>query len=544
MSVVVLNGHPNDSAVSVDAVNALAADAGIKIPEKDVEDFRTLIAGLDHAAKEVLGMDDPVPQVDLNLYPRTDIHTPKDTDMGGWATKAIVTCTAPKTTQLQDKTLALKDNIALASVRCLNGNNAVPWTPTIDATVVTRILDASGTILGKAACENNCFGAVSDTAITGPVHNPHAPGYSAGGSSSGSARLVANGQVDMALGCDQGGSIRIPASVCGIVGLKPTWGLVPYTGIISLESTIDHVGPMTRTVSDTAILMDVIAGADGIDDRQHPTMIPNSLNFHSTLCSCLSTPKPLSDITIGVLEEGFLAPTQHPAVSSLVRTAIQKFASLGARIKQISIPQHTQASTIWMCALPLGGTRQGLLSDLTGRKTLYPLDRISAVPGPMLTQAAFDALGPGGQNIYLRGLWLEKCGYGKKLHAQCTNLIRKLTTTYQDVLYDECDVLVMPTLPSLPPKLLGKWDEGGVLERLMRTVGVTWNTCPFNSTGHPAISIPVGFAKVADSEAEGAEVKLPVGMQVVGSLYGDALIMRVAGAWESGRPEEWKKNVA
>ena len=143
-------------------------------------------------------------------------------------------------------------------------------------------MDAGAMITGKAACESACLEGASDTSCTGKVHNPYADNYSCGGSSSGSARLVASGSVDMAIGCDQGGSIRIPASTCGIVGLKPTWGLVPYTGIISLEATIDHAGPMARSVPDVAKLLQAIAGSDAsmTDSRRscrtaHSSMRPS-----------------------------------------------------------------------------------------------------------------------------------------------------------------------------------------------------------------------------------------------------------------------------
>jgi amidase len=140
--------------------------------------------------------------------------------------------------------------------------------PDIDATVVERILDAGGEIAGKAVCEYFCVSGGSHTSSTGPVHNPRKRGYTAGGSSSGCAALVAAGEVDMAIGGDQAGSIRIPASHCGIVGLKPTFGLVPYTGIGLLEITIDTCGPMTANVRDNALLLEVIAGPDGLDTRQ------------------------------------------------------------------------------------------------------------------------------------------------------------------------------------------------------------------------------------------------------------------------------------
>ena len=156
----------------------------------------------------------------------------------------------------------------LAGVPMMNGAATLEgYVPEIDATVVTRILDAGGTILGKAHCESFCLSGGSHTNATGPVHNPHKMGYSAGGSSSGSAVLVALGEVDMAIGGDQGGSIRMPASFCGIYGMKPTHGLVPYTGIMPIEIYVDHTGPMTANVADNALLLEVIAGPDGYDPR-------------------------------------------------------------------------------------------------------------------------------------------------------------------------------------------------------------------------------------------------------------------------------------
>ncbi|MEB8330803.1 amidase family protein, partial [Flavobacteriaceae bacterium KMM 6897] len=125
----------------------------------------------------------------------------------------------------------------------------------LDATIVTRLLDAGAVIAGKAHCEYFCLSGGSHTNATGPVHNPHKHGYSAGGSSSGSGALVGAGEIDMAIGGDQGGSIRMPASFCGCYGMKPTHGLVPYSGIMPIENTIDHVGPMTTNVMDNALML-------------------------------------------------------------------------------------------------------------------------------------------------------------------------------------------------------------------------------------------------------------------------------------------------
>ena len=151
----------------------------------------------------------------------------------------------------------------------MNGSSLLEgYTPEIDATVVTRILDAGGTILGKAVCEHFCSSGGSHTSDTGPARNPHDQSRMAGGSSSGSAALVAASKVDMAIGGDQGGSIRMPSCWSGIYGTKPTYGLVPYTGIAPIELTIDRAGPIARTVADVASLLEVIAGPDGLDPRQ------------------------------------------------------------------------------------------------------------------------------------------------------------------------------------------------------------------------------------------------------------------------------------
>ena len=142
------------------------------------------------------------------------------------------------------------------------------YVPEVDATIVTRILDAGGTIIGKAVCGAFCMEGSSFTASTGLIPNPHKPSHAAGGSSSGSAALVAAGAVDVAVGADQGGSLRIPAAWCGLYGMKPTFGLVPYSGIASIEFTLDHAGPMAANLEDMTRLLQAMAGPDGIDPRQ------------------------------------------------------------------------------------------------------------------------------------------------------------------------------------------------------------------------------------------------------------------------------------
>ncbi|KAF2771958.1 amidase signature enzyme [Teratosphaeria nubilosa] len=536
MSVVALGSDA--LKVPLGDLHALGAKAGLKFKPEHQDDFRRLLGTVDQSVTDVLAGPDYFPRPDLEKYPRTDISIPSgptETDKGGWATRVTVTCTFPTSSLLQGKTVALKDNVALAGVRCTNGTAAMSWTPQLDATITTRILDAGATITGKATCENACMEGVSDTSLTGPVHNPYADWYSAGGSSSGSGRLVATGSVDMAVGCDQGGSIRIPSSMCGIVGLKPTWGLVPYTGIISLEATIDHAGPMARNVPDAAKFLDAIAGPDGLDDRQPPFLPPGTLEYSKQLSSFLSSPpdpaKPLTGIKIGVLEEAFTIPNTDPNIAALTRSAATKLASLGAEVKPVSIPSHSNAGIVWMCNMAIGGGRQGLLSDLTGRKQLYLTDRVQS-SGDKLTQEAFDALSPGGQNLYLRYVYLEQ-KYGAELPAKTSNLVRKMNDDYDQALQD-VHVLVMPTLPSPPCKLFSDPPSHGPLERLSRNVGLVGNTAPFNSTGHPALTIPIGFVPALEDDA----VMLPAGMQIVGGKWRDIECLKVGAAWE--KAFDWK----
>ena len=231
----------------------------------------------------------------------------------------------------------------------------------------------------------------------------------------------------MALGCDQGGSIRIPASSCGIVGIKPTWGLIPYTGIISLEATIDHVGPMTKNVRDTALLMDVLTGCDGIDDRQPFMLKSGDIAFVEGVDEVLKMEFPLRGMKIGVLKEGFECEVQDLNVTKLVMGAVEGLKALGAEVEEFSIPSHKQAAVVWMCNMQISGMRQGLLVDATGRKGLCLTDRVEAT-GRHLSQKAFDGFSGGAQNVYLQGLFLEE-KYGPVLHAKSQNLLRKINVS-------------------------------------------------------------------------------------------------------------------
>ncbi len=245
---------------TLEQLRDIVFDFGMSIEDSDLQTYHAVLEGTCAAYDVVDAMPDYLPPV---KYPRTPGYRPEgdENKYNAWYVKSTVE--GAPSGKLKGKTVVLKDNVCLAGVPLMNGSSTLDgYVPDVDATVVTRILDAGGTIVGKAHCECFCLSVGSHTNATGPVHNPRRMGYSAGGSSCGSGALVSAGQVDMAIGGDQGGSIRMPSAYCGIYGMKATHGMVPYTGIMPIEVTIDHAGPMTANVGDNALLLEVIAGED------------------------------------------------------------------------------------------------------------------------------------------------------------------------------------------------------------------------------------------------------------------------------------------
>ena len=295
-----------------------------------------IIGPLARAYAALDAMPDELPAV---KYPRGPVHVPlgDQNKYGAWYVKTSIK--GKPGGKLAGRRIALKDNVCLAGVPMMIGADVFEgYVPDVDATIVERILDAGGEITGKAVCEYYCVSGGSHTSSTGPVENPRKPGFTTGGSSSGSAALVAAGDVDMAIGGDQAGSIRIPASFCGIVGLKPTFGLVPYTGIAPLEMTLDTCGPMTANVDDNALLLEVIAGPDGIDSRQRGVAAGR---YRDALNGGVK------GLRIGVVKEGFGHPNSEADVDARVRDAAKRFAGLGAVVEDVSLPAHASGFAVW-----------------------------------------------------------------------------------------------------------------------------------------------------------------------------------------------------
>jgi len=382
----------------------------------------------------------------------------------------------------------------------------------VDATIVERILDAGGEIAGKAVCEYFCVSGGSHTSSTGPVHNPRKPGYTTGGSSSGSAALVAAADVDMAIGGDQAGSIRIPASHCGIVGLKPTFGLVPYTGIAPLEITIDTCGPMTANVADNALLLEVIAGPDGIDSRQH-----GAAGSHYTEALAAG----VKGLRIGVLTEGFGHPNSEPDVDARVRAAAERFAKLGATVADISVPAHVQGFAVW--AAIRGDAACVTLLEMNGAGINHEgLYVTSLMEKAMAWRGRADSFA---DTIKIASIFSKYTldRYGGRFYAKAQNIRRRLRAAY-DAALSAHDLLLLPTVPMKATPIPHRGASPQEITR--RSWEPTRNTCPFNVTGHPAISLPCGM-----------EDGRPIGMMLVGRHYDESTIYRAAASFE--RDGDW-----
>ncbi len=442
---------------------------------------------------------------------------PEENPLNAWAVKGTIEGAASG--PLSGKRIVVKDTVNVAGWPLRNGSLFLEGhAPDTDATIVTRILDAGGTIVGKSVCEALSLSIGSHTSEPAAVKNPRNIRYSAGGSSSGSAALVAAGEVDMAIGGDQGGSIRIPASACGIYGMKPTHGLVPYTGIMPLEMTIDHTGPMTASVEDNALLLEVLAGPDGLDPRQkdHP-----SEDYRSALG------QPLDGLKVGIVSEGFQQANSETDVNERVLAAAQTLKALGAAVTDISVPSFMVAGAAGMVVNAVGFHRlvfDGLGLPTTG-KGFYDTHLMHRLSADGLN---LDTLPVSAKTLLVLGEHLHH-NNGAIGYAMARNAIVNAKAQI-DHMFGTVDLLLMPTMPKKPFELP---DEAlSPIEQIALGWDGLNNTSPFNATGHPAMSVPCGMV------GEG----LPVGMMLIAADYGEKTIYRAAHAYEQNT--DWRENRA
>lgn len=410
-----------------------AALAGIDLSAVDAARYRRNLAPFFGMAAEMATLPDNLPVV---KYPRTPGYRPEGDEnrLNAWYVKSRVK--GADSGPLAGRTVALKDNVMLAGVPMMNGASLLEgYVPEVDATIVTRLLDAGAEIAGKAHCEFFCLSCGSQTNATGPCDNPHKPGHTAGGSSSGSAALVAAGEVDMAIGGDQAGSIRMPAAFCGVYGMKPTHGLVPYTGILGMEATIDHAGPMTASVYDNALMLEVLAGADGIDGRQV------AVQTHAYTDGLDAG---VEGMRIAVVREGFGHPQSQAAVDTKVREAVERLAAAGAVVEEISVPLHREIGAWYLPMLAEGMARQMFYGSgiSFGLNQLY-LPGYVARAGGWRDRAAEFPVNVTAMLLY--GTYLMNVSKGR-FYAKGVNLRRKAQAHFAD-LFRRYDLLAMPTVP-------------------------------------------------------------------------------------------------
>ena len=489
----------------------VAEGLNLDLSDEDIETFRGLMGGSIDALNQVDAMPDELPPV---KYPREPGGRPDaaDNPLNAWYYRTSVKGAAHG--KLKGRTVALKDNIMLAGVPMMCGSATLEgYVPEIDATVAERILDAGGEIAGKAHCEFFCLSGGSHTNSTGPVHNPHKHGYSAGGSSSGSAALVGAGAVDMAIGGDQGGSIRIPASFCGVYGMKPTHGLVPYTGVMPLEVFVDHVGPMTSNVADNALLLEAIAGQDDYDPRQRGV---------ETHAYTEAIGRDIKGMKIGVLKEGFGHANSEADVDDCVRAAAAQFESLGATLEEVSIPLHLDSQAIAMPILNYGIVQTMLLGDGFGggRNDLYVT---SLMDYHRAWRERINEFSDNAKLWALVGTYVTQ-RQGMRHYGKAVNASRRVRAAY-DAALAEVDLVLAPTLPIKATPLPGP--DAGRVEKVDRAMEMFANTVAADITHHPSMSIPCGLR-------EG----LPVGVMLTAKHFDESSIYRAAHAFEQS--QDWR----
>ncbi len=498
---------PNVQPPTEAEIRELAAKHHIDLSEGEVADFEAAIAGLLEGYERLDELPDPKPSVEHHERDPGYRPGPDEDPLNAFVTKCEVQ--GADDGPLEGYEIGLKDNVSVAGVEMTLGSKLFEgYVPSTDATIVTRLLDAGGTITAKLNMEDMALSGSGELSATGPVLNPRDENHIAGGSSSGSAAAVAAGDVDVAIGGDQGGSIRIPAAWSGIVGHKPTHGLVPYTGIAGLGRSFDHAGPMCSTAEDCARVLDVIAGADGLDPRQGA--VPTQ-----EYAGALDPEPDPSELTVGVLEEGFGHEQSDPGVDGTVREALDAFGAAGADVTEVSVPMHLDGLAIWN-GIGIEEIAATVDSECVGHYAGGFYDTQFADAFGRARRAQADDYITTLKLTLVAGEYLSE-KYRGHYHAKAQNLCRKLAGEY-DAALKNVDVLAMPTTPQTAHELDRSISR---LEAIDRALNMLPNTAPYDNTGHPAISVPAGTSD-----------GLPVGLMFVGDPFDDATVLRAGHAFE------------
>ena len=418
--------------------------------------------------------------------------------------------------------VGLKDNICTNGVRTTASSRILEsFVPPYDATVVTRLHAAGAIIVGKTNCDEFAMGSSTENSAFGPSRNPWALDRIPGGSSGGSAVAVAAGMTPLSFGSETGGSIRQPAAMCGVFGLKPTYGRVSRYGLLAFGSSLDQIGPLTRTARDAAIALGVVAGADQADSTASHEAVAD---YAAALTG------DVRGLRVGVpsrlLETGVDAD-----ILRAVNTAIEALRARGATIVDIELPHAKYAIPVYYLVATAeassnlaryDGVRYGLRDRQNELDAMYSGTREKGFGAEV-------------KRRIMLGTYVLSAGYYDAYYLKAQQVRTLILRDYAQA-FERVDIVVMPTSP-IPPFRIGE----RVSDPLQMYLADVF-TVSANLAGLPAVSVPCGFTKrVAPNPAAAAarEGGLPIGLQLIGRAFDEATILRTADAYE--RDTEWWK---
>jgi aspartyl-tRNA(Asn)/glutamyl-tRNA(Gln) amidotransferase subunit A len=402
-------------------------------------------------------------------------------------------------------TIALKDNLCTTGVPTTCSSKILEgWKPPYDATVVERLRAAGAIAVGKTNLDEFAMGSSTENSAFGPTRNPHDPSRVPGGSSGGSAAAVAAGFAELALGSDTGGSIRQPASFCGIVGAKPTYGSVSRYGLVAFASSLDQIGPFAANVADAAVLLEVISGHDERDSTSIPEPPLSLLD---------QLDRGVEGLRIGVVQELLGAEGIDPDVAARTRAAVEALERAGAKVEEVSVPAVIYGLSAYYLIAPAEASSN--LARYDGVR--YGLRVDAPTTGEMYDRTRTAGLGAEVERRIMLGTYALSAGYYDAFYGKAQK-VRTLIIRDFDAAYERCDVLLSPTAPTTAFEFGAKADP---LAMYLNDVC----TIPSNLAGHPAISVPFG------ADADG----LPIGVQIMAPARGEPIMFRVAAALEGAR---------
>ena len=400
--------------------------------------------------------------------------------------------------------LAIKDNLCTRGVRTTCSSRMLEtFVPPYESTVTERLWSSGAVLMGKTNLDEFAMGGSTETSAFGPTSNPWNTAHVPGGSSGGSAAAVAAGECIAALGSDTGGSIRQPASFCGVVGLKPTYGRVSRWGLVAFASSLDQVGPFSSCVEDAAELLQVMAGPDPRDSTCLNVPVPDYLSGLN---------QSVRGLKVGLIRECFEAKGLDPEVKRSVMASASQLEALGAELVDVSCPRFTDGIATYYVIAPSEASAN--LARYDGVKYGYRADDAESLAA-MTARSRAEGFGAEVQRRILIGTYALSAGYVDAYYKKAQQ-VRTLIRRDFDEAFQSVDVLLTPTAPSTA-FLAGAHADNPLSMYLADLL-----TIPVNLAGLPAISVPCGFSSAG----------LPIGVQLIGNVLEEAQILRVAHQYE------------